>query len=246
MSISVCMACYNGNKFVYEQIKSILEELEEFDELIIIDDCSKDSTIQIIESIKDNRIKLYKNSLNLGVVKTFEKAISLSKNENIFLTDQDDVWIKGRVGLMLQALDNGSDVLVSSNFMVMNKNGQLIQNYFIPIKEEDSNKYLKNIVNIFLGRINYYGCAMGFKRDFINYIIPFPKFVENHDLWIAMLANIIKKNIHINNETLKHRIHGNNVSVIKRGIFLKINTRIKYLYLLIVAYIRILKKRYIK
>lgn len=242
MSISVCMACYNGEKFIYEQIKSILVELSEIDELIIIDDCSKDSTIKIIESFKDNRIKLYQNSLNLGVVKTFEKAIDLSKNENIFLTDQDDIWITDRVSLMINSLNQKNAFLVSSNFAIIDRNGQLIENNFTPIKEEDSCTYLKNILNIFLGRINYYGCAMAFKRDFIKYITPFPKFVENHDLWIAMLANIVNKNVHIKDETLKHRLHGNNASVVQRNIFFKINTRIKYLYLLIVAYIRILKK----
>lgn len=242
MSVSVCMASYNGEKFIYEQINSILIELEETDELIIIDDCSKDSTIKIIESFKDNRIRLYKNPVNLGVVKTFEKAISLSKNENIFLSDQDDIWIKGRVDLMMNSLNNKNYFLVSSNFISIDKNGQLIYNNFMPLRDEESHEYLKNIVNIFLGKINYYGCAMAFKREFISYILPFPKLVENHDLWIAMFANIMKKNVHIIDETLQHRIHGNNASILKRSLFFKINTRIKYLYLLIITYIRILKK----
>ena len=183
------------------------------------------------------------NPVNLGVVKTFEKAIQLSKHENIFLTDQDDIWIQGRVNLMMNVLKKNRCLLVSGNFILINKIGEKIYNYFSPLHEEDSKKHFKNIKNIFLGTINYYGCAMAFKRELKDYIVPFPNHTENHDLWIAMVANLIKKNVHIKDEVLNHRIHGENASVIKRNIFIKITTRIKYIYLLLIAFTRIIKRK---
>ena len=76
--ISVCLASYNGQLFIKKQVKSILDQLKDNDELIIIDDCSTDKTVSTLNEIKDKRIKLYKNEVNLGVNKTFEKSIQLS------------------------------------------------------------------------------------------------------------------------------------------------------------------------
>ena len=64
MEVIVCMATYNGEKFIKKQLVSILDELEQHDELVIVDDCSKDQTVQIIKSFNDNRIKLYINNIN--------------------------------------------------------------------------------------------------------------------------------------------------------------------------------------
>ena len=101
MDISVCMATYNGEKYVLPQIRSILEQLDKHSELIIVDDFSKDKTIELIESIEDKRIKIYKNNSNQGHVKTFEIALNKAKGETIFLSDQDDIWPKNRVKDML-------------------------------------------------------------------------------------------------------------------------------------------------
>ena len=83
-----------------------------------------------------------------------------------------------------------------------------------------------NIVNIFLGKVPYFGCVMGFHKNIIPLILPIPKYVKSHDLWIAMAANIIHANIHLDNVVLLRRLHGNNLSNVKRGIFKKIWSRI--------------------
>ena len=100
--ISVCMACYNGEKYIEEQILSILPQLNESDELIIIDDHSSDNTGKIVQELKDNRIKYVFNEKNLGVNRSFEKAIKKAKNDYIFMADQDDLWTEGRVERMLK------------------------------------------------------------------------------------------------------------------------------------------------
>ena len=74
--ISVCMATYNGEKYIKEQIESILSQIGSHDELIISDDMSSDETVDVIKSIDDRRIKLYYHQENHGFVKNFENALS--------------------------------------------------------------------------------------------------------------------------------------------------------------------------
>ena len=97
MKISVCMAAYNGENYIEKQISSILCQLKPDDELVIVDDCSKDRTINVIKNFNDSRIKLLKNKFNYGVVATFERALSAAEGNIIFLSDQDDEWIDNKL-----------------------------------------------------------------------------------------------------------------------------------------------------
>ena len=97
---SVCMATYNGQKYLREQIESILCQLSANDELVISDDHSTDSTVDIIRSYGDSRIKMYANELTKGVTHNFENALNKSKGDIIFLADQDDVWLPNKISKM--------------------------------------------------------------------------------------------------------------------------------------------------
>lgn len=91
--ISVCMATYNGEEYIKEQLESILCQLGEMDEIIISDDGSTDNTLNIIESYNDSRIKIHINTGKHGFVYNFENALQKAKGEYIFLSDQDDIWL---------------------------------------------------------------------------------------------------------------------------------------------------------
>ena len=102
--ISVCIATYNGEKYIKEQLESIIHQLGEYDEIIISDDGSNDKTIQIIENFKDTRIKIFNHSPNRKTkykfdltTRNIENALSKAKGDFIFLADQDDIWIKNKV-----------------------------------------------------------------------------------------------------------------------------------------------------
>ena len=226
MDVSVCMATYNGEKFIKKQLVSILDELDQHDELVIVDDCSKDQTVQIIESFNDSRIKLYINNINHREVFSFNKAISFSKNRYIFLSDQDDIWIKGRVLKMKIKLKNS--YLVSSNFTWIDELNQNIKIFHDGVSEKYSEKNFKNIYDIYIGKTNYYGCAMAFERSILDYAFPIPSNVESHDLWFALVGNILCKNIHINECTLLKRDHTNNTTntISNRSIYKKLFSRI--------------------
>ena len=231
MNISVCMATYNGEKYIKDQLKSILYQIGVNDEIIIVDDCSKDNTVDIIHGFNDTRIKLFQNEKNKRHVFTFGEAIRLAKNEIIFLSDQDDIWIKGRVNTFVDYFKKMENVkLITSNFLCVNENGNIINNPLPTVSSEESFKYLWNISKIFLGKIGYYGCSMAFRNELKPFILPIPDYIEAHDLWIALIANMLKINLHIEEKTLYHRIHSKSASEIarKRKLIRKIITRVNY------------------
>ena len=102
--ISVCIATYNGEKYILEQILSILPQLKENDEIIVSDDSSTDTTLEIIKNINDKRIQIFKNTGNHGVNSNFDNALKRAHGEYIFLSDQDDVWLPGKVDRCLAEL----------------------------------------------------------------------------------------------------------------------------------------------
>ena len=244
MSISVCMASYNGELYIERQINSILSELSINDELIIIDDCSLDNTAIIINNFQDKRIKLFTNSTNSGEIFSFNRAITLSKNNYIFLSDQDDVWIEGRVNLMKSSLMDNDLMLSTSNFSWIDGDDIPISVLHDGVSSMRSDKHTQNIIDIFKGKTNYFGCAMAFKREFISTICPIPSFVESHDLWIAIASNCLKSNLHLDDITFLKRKHDSNVTstISKRSIARKLFSRIIFILSVFVISKRILLK----
>ncbi len=204
--VSVCMATYRGAGFVDEQVASILAELGVDDELIIVDDASPDDTASIIARIPDPRIRIVRSSVNRGYVRTFEKAVGLSRGDYIFLSDQDDVWIPGRVDLMLAALAESQ--VVASNFEMLGAGSRPR----IPrLKSSDSRRHAANLFAILIGYRAYYGCGMAFRREAARCFTPIPAYVrESHDLWLAICGNVAGSISHLDESTLYRRIHESN------------------------------------
>ena len=240
-SISVCMATFNGEAFITEQVLSILEQLKPSDELIVIDDCSSDNTVAIIRNIGDPRIVIVVNDSNQREVRSFSRAISLACNDIIFLADQDDVWMAGRVHLMIKKLiESGADVLCS-NFTWTDAAGAPLDVSFDGVTAANSAHHLRNIIDIFIGKTNYFGCVMAFRRNIAPIIAPIPSFVESHDLWIALASNLAKSNVHIDEATLLKRKHGSNATstVSKRALHLKLWSRAIFGFSLLVLMFRL-------
>ena len=83
-------------------------------------------------------------------------------------------------------------ILLTSNFKWIDENDNPIEVLHDGVDQKDSKKYLKNVLDIFIGKTNYFGCAMVFKQELTSAISPTPKFAESHDLWVALAANILK------------------------------------------------------
>ncbi|WP_427130220.1 glycosyltransferase [Pseudarthrobacter sp. S9] len=204
--VSVCMATYKGAPFVQEQISSILAELGADDELVIVDDASPDATASVIGGITDARIRLVRSSVNRGYVRTFEEAVRLSRGEYIFLSDQDDIWIPGRVDLMLAALAESQ--VVGSNFDML---GGGPRPWIPRLRSSDSRRHLANLAGILVGYRAYYGCGMAFRRDAARNFAPIPPYVrESHDLWLAICGNVAGSITHLDESTIYRRLHEEN------------------------------------
>lgn len=224
--ISVCLASYNGEKFIKEQINSILFQLQPDDELIISDDGSTDSTIQIVNEINDDRIKLLKNVNNHGVNSNFENAIKNSRGDYIFISDQDDVWLENKVRTCLKYLKN-ADLVIHDCCVVDNSLGVIYPSYF---KSYHSRRgYLKNII-----KNSYIGACMAFRREVLEYVLPFNKyFPVFYDGWIASLADLCGNVYFIDTQCMLYRRHGNNLSCSAQqsniNFFRKIYNRVLWL-----------------
>ncbi len=225
MNISVCMATYNGEAYVVEQMQSILEQLTPDDEVIVVDDFSTDLTVTLLHSLDDSRIKIYLNDKNMQQVFSFGRAISLAKNDIILLSDQDDVWIDGRVSIMLNRLHESGAMLLSSNQEFIDVHGTPIPHHLDALTSKDSTSHLKNTLNIFIGKANYFGCAMAFRRELTGLILPIPSYVECHDLWIALASNLAGSNVHMDDYTVTRKIHDKNFTDLNRNLFMKIRSR---------------------
>lgn len=242
-AVSVCMATYNGERYLAEQVSSILAQLDVDDELVVVDDASKDGTVAYLDSLGDPRIRIYRNTDNLGHVQSFAKAIGLACHKYILMADQDDVWINGRLSAMRDALDAGFS-LVSTNSEFMDGEGCLIQPLHPDLKKEDSYFYVSNIGRIFAGRAYYDGCAMGIREELRQLVLPIPDYVESHDLWIAMAANAAGSNLHLERRTLRRRVHGSNASIVSRPLVHKLRSRAIFALSLLDIGLRLLKQSF--
>lgn len=212
--ISVCMATYNGDKYIKEQLDSILMQLSENDELIISDDSSNDNTLNIIESLKDSRIKVYRNEFR-NVVQNFEFAISKSKGDFIFLSDQDDIWHPDKVKEYLKSFENSNANLVISDLQLIDKHGQYIHQEFF--KKKFSSSFLRNLL-----KNEFIGCSIAFDKSVKNKILPFPNDIPMHDWWIGLISLRNFNVIFIEKKLLFYRRHDNNVSSTKSSKLSKV------------------------
>src|SRR5689334_22428623 len=142
---SVCIATYNGEKFIARQLETILAQLSPADEVVIVDDCSKDGTLAVIEGMKDGRLKVHSNKRNRREVYSFSRAIELARGEIIFLADQDDIWLPGRVTLMEDELRHSGALLITTNFESVDEYERTMPLTFDGVRTSASQDYLRNI-----------------------------------------------------------------------------------------------------
>lgn len=232
--ISVCMATYNGSKFLKDQISSILGQLDRYDELIISDDGSTDSTLNLINSFNDDRILLlnhHKKDLkkvypHYLVSSNFENSLSYAKGDIIFLSDQDDIWLNNKVEVCLEYLKEYS--LVMTNCSVIDTSNSIVSESFF------NSVILPRGLFRNISRPKYHGCCMAFRKEILDIALPFPKKTILHDSWIGILAENFGTVKFVENSLLLYRRHLNNSSSSegnsKNSFFFKMQYRIVFLF----------------
>jgi glycosyltransferase involved in cell wall biosynthesis len=209
--ISVCMTTYNGAKYIHAQVSSILSQIAEDDELVVCDDRSSDTTIDILSSFQDNRIKIVVNDENLGFSKNFSKCISLAQGDIIFLSDHDDIWLPDKVEKYLKIFEEKSDVVsIMSNMEIIDENGLVTNPRFLDLKSGYGNRVWRVIKNFV--KSTYYGCSIAFRKELITKILPLP---FHFDTWIGLVSDMYSRCYHLDDVTMQYRRHSNNFSTLK-------------------------------
>ena len=210
MKLSVAMAAYNGESFILEQLASILNQLDEDDEVIVSVDPCQDNTMNIVTALAelDGRVKPVEGP-GKGLIKNFENAISLCSGDIIFLSDQDDVWKEDKVKTVKERM-------LAAQADLLLHNCSLVDVFSNPIEGGESffeargskagfwKNYIKN---------SYMGCCMAFRKELVREFLPFPDCIPMHDQWIGLIAERCGATIVFEEKPLLlYRRHGGNVS----------------------------------
>lgn len=213
--ISVCIATYNGEKYIEEQLESILKQIGESDEVVISDDASVDNTCAIIEAFNDKRIKLLHNN-SKSCKWNFQNALSNAHGDIIFMSDQDDVWLEGKVDRCVEELKHYD--LVVTNSKETDQQLNIVNPDFFSVYNSGTG-LIKNAINN-----TYYGSCMAFKADILKYALPFPPTNEiGHDIWIGLVAEMVGKVKFINEPYLLYRRHEQTVTSTNRSLMKRSN-----------------------
>jgi glycosyltransferase involved in cell wall biosynthesis len=213
MKLSVALCTYNGSLFIETQINSILKQSVPIDEIIVCDDNSNDTTIQILKKIqkKNPSIVIVKNEINLKSTKNFEKAISLCTGDYIFLADQDDIWHELKVEKIVAIFKNNSTAEgVFSNASLIDENNTVFTNktiwdsvFFMENELQKPIDYLDLITKN--GNI-VTGATLCIKKEIKSFILPFSDKCL-HDEWIAILLGLRNSLFYSTENLISYRIH---------------------------------------
>lgn len=204
MNISICMATYNGAKYINSAISSILDQCDQDVELIIVDDASTDGTQKILQNINDPRLQVVLNESNLGVVGNFNKSLSLAKGDIVFLSDQDDLWMNNRVETILNVFRNNPEVCcVRHSVKFIDENGCFLD---LP-PEIPRQTFISNAL-----RNSFRGCTMAINRDLLSLALPLPSKIPMHDHWLGLCSYFVGREIYLSMPLLYYRRHEYNVS----------------------------------
>lgn len=218
MKISAVICTYNGEKYFEEQIISIINQSIKPNEIILCDDCSSDNTKVLLKKYADlfsDFLTVYYNEKQLGTIKNFEKAISLTTGNIIFLSDQDDIWYPDRLEKSLSVFNDQPNVLLLfSNGDLINENGNRTGSTlwdkwgFTPaIREKWRNNKLA-FEDLCRNYNKVTGATIAFKKELIKHIIPIQvPYNYWHDAWFALHASALNGLYFIEESLIQYRIH---------------------------------------
>lgn len=208
--IDILMATYNGEKYLVEQLDSIINQTYHNWNLLIRDDNSTDKTLEIIQNYhkKDKRIKILKdNKGNIGIVRNFEELLKSSESEFIMFSDQDDIWVENKLDMYLKMIEKikNKGFMIHSDAILFDKNkSNILKDTFISKKA--INRGLENVF------FNYFvqGATILISKEIKNFILPFPKEVYLHDRYIHLISELFFERIFVNKALIYYRQHGDN------------------------------------
>lgn len=224
MLVSVIIATYCGEKFLEDQLQSLLQQSYKPDEVIISDDGSGDSTIDIAKNFiqknnLENKWHIYINKKNKGYAKNFLEAALKAKGKFILFCDQDDLWEEDKIEITIKEMKKNQDIKVlASNlkpftFEENTRKWDKKSLESMAINDGSIKRILFNEENFHLKRS---GCTMCITKEFLHSIMPYwiEKWAHDDFVWKLSLANnglgILQK------ITVNRRMHENNATVVRQ------------------------------
>lgn len=233
--ISVCIPTFNGERYIGQQLDSIIVQLKPEDEIIISDDSSTDKTTEIIKAYNDPRIRLLENCKFKSPVFNLENALKLAKGDFVFLADQDDVWDKDKVKIILGYLTK-YNIVVTDCVLIDEEGTETHPSFF------EKNGSRAGLIHNFI-KNSYLGCCLAFDRKILKSVLPFPGKIAMHDIWIGLISELIGKPVFLPEKLVSYRRHSLNFSPTtessKFSIWYKIGYRLQFIYYAILRYLKI-------
>jgi glycosyltransferase involved in cell wall biosynthesis len=220
------MATYNGEKYLQDQLKSFICQKRLPDELIVCDDGSTDSTIAILKKFSEEvafKVLVIQNEQNLGVVRNFEKAISLCSGDLIFFSDQDDVWFSNKIAEVFKVFqEKGDDAqIVINDAVVVDKDLQQIKESLF-----QSTVMLKGRSDEFIS-----GCCTAIRKEFMDLCLSTDAGLNMFDDGFHRIGELLGVRYVCHKPLQYYRRHGHNVSPsIATAGNLSLFSRLSYYY----------------
>ena len=222
--VSVCMAAYQGERYIALQLRSILEQLSDSDEIIVVDDNSSDRTREEVISLDDARVQLLEHRANQGVAKSFQEALGHATGDIIFLSDQDDIWLHSKVARFLEIFRKNADVnVVISNAALIDENGNPLGRSYYELRGRFRSGLISNLI-----RCKFLGCLMAFRSALLPKVLPFPTGCGDvlHDFWIGTVNTMSSgKTMFLDEELVCYRRHASSVTAGKLSTARQMQTR---------------------
>ncbi len=223
MKISLAMATYNGEKYVKTQLDSILNQTRRPDEVVIIDDCSKDNTAKIITKyIEENQLNWSFSvaEKNSGYIGNFANALSSTTGDIVFLCDQDDEWFKDKIEKTLEVFENNPKAMgVATSYILTDADGKpfpkqpnipnTANNGYLPFEVEKNSTVKIDLKTIVVNCISP-GCTTAFKRETVDKYVKETNRTIAHDWELQLLTAEMGEMYYLDIPLMGYRQHGNN------------------------------------
>lgn len=209
----MCIAAYQGERYIALQLRSILSQLSADDKVIVVDDASTDLTCREISSLQDPRIVLIHSATNRGILRTFETALSRSEGDIIFLSDQDDLWLPQKVDTVLSAFAHDPELmLTASDATLIDENGNQIGTSYYATRGRFREGLWSNVLVC-----RFLGCTIAFRSTLLRSALPFPQAtLVHHDVWLGCVNALVGgKTKYIAEPLVAYRRHSTNVTGVK-------------------------------
>lgn len=213
LRVSVALATYNGEKFVVEQLRSMVHQSCPPYEIVVHDDASTDSTWSHLKQFQSESIvpvRLFRNSTNVGYIQNFARAIKSCRGDYIALADQDDYWLPTRLEAVVEAICShpGCGAVVT-NAEVVDAN---LDPWGVTLygRLSDAVGSEHQILDAMLKKSIIKGCTVVFRSDLRPYLFPFPKHRWGHDHWIVLIASVLSHVFLLEKPMMYYRRHAHN------------------------------------